>query len=281
MGKLLLRGTGAILCAAMVLGISACGKSKTDSEITGDEFDPGNLIKAGTMPTELPDDVSGYDYSLAQPIYDHMEKVLGEDWFFMSAACSGGEFYVLGQEDYDYREETGRYIISRFDKDMNPVRDYESTAGYQPNDILVGDKVYVEAFDLGEHEFYKYPVGEDEIDYSSPRRYINKIPSTMEYPIEDYLPAIDPSTGEEKARIDLTSIKQYDVDYVSDAKQIGEDHALICCGGTYDPIDESMNYFIVDINDGSVTPYSEFEFLKGIDPQSVRGGDPDHTLVAV
>lgn len=266
------KGLSILLCATVILGVTSCSKDNKETVEEGSEFAPENLIEAGTMPSELPENISWYDYRPASEISEHMREFLGDDCYQADCVSYDDKIYVLGVGHYVNYVPTEQGIAI-FDKDLNPISDIKLDDSYgSPSGLLVGDKVYYQAYDRGASKHNKYAIEGDHVNTTSEGQYATKVPSSLEYyyDVEFKLPIVDVKTGEVESEIDISGLKTYGVEYIGDVEQIAENRAIVKGYGDYNPLDGSGYSFIVDLDTGEITPYRDIEWLQEFDPHNIH-----------
>ena len=151
-----MKRTGAALMAALVLTpVFACGC--TDNKGGNEIKDESGLVLSGAMPDKLPEGLSWYDFTEDTSIFEYLTETVG-GYFISDITWYADRTWVFFIET-----EPQKAVCHIMSFDNNKVEcDFVIRNEFGDNisldSMVLGDRLYIEAYDFATHEQYLYPV---------------------------------------------------------------------------------------------------------------------------
>ena len=147
----------AVLAASFLVSLFTGGCSRTSKNAIKDE---SGLVLSGKMPDELPDGLSWYDFTEDTAITDYLTETIG-GYFISDITWHADRTWVFFSETESQKPV---YHIMSFDKDSKGSCDFVIRNEFGDNisldSMVLGDRLYIDAYDFASHEQYLYPVDE-------------------------------------------------------------------------------------------------------------------------
>ena len=148
----------AVLAVAFLMCFITCGCArKSDQTAVKDE---SGLVLSGKMPDKLPDGMAWYDFKEDTAIFDYLSETIGE-YFLSDITWFSGYTWLFICES---GSALPVYHIMSFDNNDNVVNDYvirnEFGDSISLNRMILGDRLYLTAYDFSTRKDYLYPVDE-------------------------------------------------------------------------------------------------------------------------
>ena len=147
----------ALLAASFLVSIFTCGCSRSSNNAIKDE---SGLVLSGKMPERLPDGMSWYDFAEDTSIFDYLSETIG-GYFISDITYYADLTWIFLSET---EPKTPVYHIMSFDKDNKAVCDYvirnEFGDNVSLNNMVSGDRLYIDAYNFATREQCLYPVDE-------------------------------------------------------------------------------------------------------------------------
>ena len=271
-----------LLAASMmtaVVFVSALACGCTDKNSKNALTDESGLVLSGTMPDKLPDGLSWYDFTEDTAVFDYLTETVG-GYFISDITWYADHTWVFLSETEPQKPV---YHIMSFDKDNKVDCDFVVRNEFGDNisldRMVLGDRLYIEAFDFASNEQYLYPIDENNgsispenkivltknsKEYESPSRFTfagNNI-AVLKQEKTTCVELTDPSEGTVKRKIPLDNLgRDFYIRYPEGILCAGNNKVIIWGNTSSNYYFGQIRYCLVDLETGKISALDEMEYI--------------------
>ena len=267
----------ALLAASVLLSVAAGGCAKKDNNALLDE---SGLVLSGKMPDKLPEGLSWYDFSEDTAIYDYLDETVGE-YFLSDISWFNDHTWVF------YTEKESRIPVNHvtsFDKDNKMVTDFVVKDEFGDNisidRMVLGDRLYMEAFDFATLKQYLYPIDENTGTYSPDNKielpqgapgnysgdrfaFVGQDVALLRVNDTTSIDLADLATGTVKKNIPLGDLTvDFSIRYPEGILSAGENKVVVWGNISTNYNFGEIRYLLVDLESGKVSALDEMEYIN-------------------
>lgn len=265
---------------AFVILVSVLVGGCADKNSRNAIVDESGLVLSGKMPDKLPDGLSWYDFTEDTAIFDYLTDAVG-GYFLSDITWFADRTWVFLIETEPQRAV---YHIMSFDVNNTMDCDYVIRDEFGDNisleRMVLGDRLYIDAFDFATYEQYLYPIDEN-TGSISPENKIVLTKSSQEYEVSSRftfvgndiavlkqekatsVELIDPSAGAVKKTVTLDNLTgDFYIRYPEGILCAGNNKVIIwgSTSGNYNF--GQTRYCLVDLDTGKITALDEMEYIN-------------------
>ena len=274
-----IKRTGAALMAALVLTsvlTAGCIDKNGQKEIK----DESGLVLSGTMPDKLPDGLSWYDFTEDTALFEYLTETVGgyfisditwyadHTWIFLSETEPSKPVCHIMSFDKDYTAECDFVIKNEFGDNISLDR------------MVLGDRLYIEAYDFASHEQYLYPIDENNgsiapdnrivltkqsQEYESPNRFafVGNDVAILKQENTTSVELVDPSAGTVKNRISVDNLAgDFNIRYLEGILCAGNNKVVVWGSTSANYNFGQTRYCLVDLETGKISALDEMEYIN-------------------
>ena len=244
--------------------------------------DGSDLVLSDRMPDTLPEGLSWYDFTEDTAIFDHLTETVG-GYFMSDITWYEGRTWVFFIET---EPRVPVYHIMSFDKDGNEVCDYVIKNEFGNNisldRMILGDRLYIAAFDFVSNEQCLYPIDE-KTGSISPEDKIVLTKSLQEYgsystfafagnnvavlkqddAAGTVVELVDPASGSVKQSVTLDDLERdFNISYPEGIICAGNDKVVIWGSTSSNYNFGQIRYCLVDLGTGKVSALDEMDYIS-------------------
>ena len=267
----------ALLAASVLLSVAAGGCAKKDNNALVDE---SGLILSGKMPDKLPEGLSWYDFSEDTAIYDYLDETVGE-YFLSDISWFNDRTWAF------YTEKKSRIPVNHvtsFDKDNKMVTDFVVKDEFGDNisldRMVLGDRLYMEAFDFATLKQYLYPIDENTGTYSPDNKielpqgtpgnysgdrfaFVGQDVALLRVNDTTSIDLADLATGTVKKNVPLGDLTvDFSIRYPEGILSAGENKVVVWGNISTNYNFGEIRYLLVDLESGKVSALDEMEYIN-------------------
>ena len=270
---------GAALMAVSVLSsVFACGcADKKDNKALTDE---SGLVLSGKMPDKLPDGLSWYDFAEDTAIFDYLTETVG-GYFLSDITWFNDHTWIFFTET---EPQKAVYHIMSFDQDNAADCDFVIRNEFGDNVCLermvLGDRLYIEAFDFATYEQCLYPIDENtgsispdnkvvftknsqEYESASRFTFVGNDIAVLKQEKTTRVELIDPSSGSVKQKVSLDDLNgDFHVRYPEGILCAGNSRVVIWGSTSSNYNFGQTRYCLVDLETGKISALDEMEYIS-------------------
>ena len=274
-----IKRTGAALMAALVL-TSVLTAGCTDKNGQKEIKDESGLVLSGTMPDKLPDGLSWYDFTEDTALFEYLTETVG-GYFISDITWYADHTWVFFTET---EPQKAVYHIMSFDKDYTAdcnfvIRD-EFGDNISLDSMVLGDRLYIEAYDFASHEQYLYPIDENNgsiapdnrivltkqsQEYESPNRFafVGNDVAILKQENTTSVELVDPSAGTVKNRISVDNLaSDFNIRYPEGILCAGNNKVVVWGSTSANYNFGQTRYCLVDLETGKISALDEMEYIN-------------------
>lgn len=277
MNKTITKIVSCLMAASVLMSVAATGCAKKDKNALLDE---SGLVLSGKMPDKLPEGLSWYDFSEDTAIFDHLKEKVGE-YFLIDVTWFNDRTWTFFTE---MESRLPVYHITSFDKDNKEVSDFvikdQFSDDISLDNILLGDRLYISAFDFSTLKQCLYPVDENTGEITPKNRIDipqgaigNLSPDRITFTGEDVallrqddplrIDLVELSSGTVKQKVPLGDITgDFCITYPEGIMGAGENKVVIWGSTSTNYNFGETRYCLVDLESGKVTALDEMEYIN-------------------
>lgn len=267
----------AVLAASFLVSIFTCGCSRSSKNAIKDE---SGLVLSGKMPDKLPDGMSWYDFAEDTALFDYLTETVGE-YFLSDITFFSDHTWVFLNET---EPKTPVYHIMSFDKDNKAACDYVIRNEFGDNicldNMVLGDRLYINAYNFATREQYLYPVDEttgsitpdDKIvltknssDNEASNRFVfvgNDV-AILKQEKTSSVELIDLASGTVKQKASLDNLtRDFHIKYAEGILCAGENKVIVWGSTSANFNFGQIRYCLVDLDTGKVSALDEMEYVN-------------------
>ena len=269
---------GAALMAALVLTpVFACGC--TDNKGGNEIKDESGLVLSGAMPDKLPEGLSWYDFTEDTSIFEYLTETVG-GYFISDITWYADRTWVFFIET-----EPQKAVCHIMSFDNNKVEcDFVIRNEFGDNisldSMVLGDRLYIEAYDFATHEQYLYPVDENTGEITPDNKMVftkssqeNEACSRFTFVGNDIavlrlenttsIELIDPSSGNIKQKIGLDNLNSdFYIRYPEGIICAGNNKVVVWGNTSANFNFGQIRYCLVDLETGKTSALDEMEYIN-------------------
>lgn len=265
------------LAASILFTVAATGCTNKDKNAITDE---SGLVLSGKMPDKLPEGMSWYDFEEDRSIFDYLEEKTG-GYFLSDITWYADRTWVFLSET---KPRLPVYHVMSFDKDYKEVTDFVVTNQFGDNisldKMVLGDRLYIDAFDFSTLRQCLYPIDEKDGSFSPD----NKIELPMDLS-GDLTPNKFAFTGSDIALlkvndsssidvVDLASSKvkqnvpiddvtlKYYIKYPEGIISAGSNKVIVWGTTSSNYNFGQTRYCLIDLESGNISALDEMEYIN-------------------
>ena len=274
-----IKRTGAALMAALVL-TSVLADGCTNKNGPKEIKDESGLVLSGTMPDKLPDGLSWYDFTEDTALFEYLTETVG-GYFISDITWYADHTWVFFTET---EPQKAVYHIMSFDKDYTAECDFVIKNEFGDNisleRMVLGDRLYIEAYDFASHEQYLYPIDENNgsiapdnrivltkqsQEYESPNRFafVGNDVAILKQENTTSVELVDPSAGTVKNRISVDNLTgDFNIRYPEGILCAGNNKVVVWGSTSANYNFGQTRYCLVDLETGKISALDEMEYIN-------------------
>lgn len=269
--------TASMMAAVVLVSVLAGGcTGKNGKNAIVDE---SGLVLSGKMPDKLPDGLSWYDFTEDTATFDYLTETVG-GYFLSDITWFADHTWVFIIETEPQKPV---YHIMSFDENNTVDCDYVIGNEFGDNisleRMVLGDRLYIDAFDFSSYEQYLYPIDENtgsisaenkivltkasqEYEASSRFAFVGNDIAVLKQEKTTNIELVDPSVGTVKKTVTLDNLNS---DFY-----IRNPEGILCAGNNKVIIWGSTSgnynfgqtrYCLVDLDTGKISALDEMEYI--------------------
>ena len=274
-----IKRTGAALLAALVL-TSVLADGCTNKNGPKEIKDESGLVLSGTMPDKLPDGLSWYDFTEDTALFEYLTETVG-GYFISDITWYADHTWIFLSET---EPQKAVYHIMSFDKDYTAdcnfvIRD-EFGDNISLDSMVLGDRLYIAAYDFASHEQYLYPIDENNgsiapdnrivltkqsQEYESPNRFafVGNDVAILKQENTTSVELVDPSAGTVKNRISVDNLaSDFNIRYPEGILCAGNNKIVVWGSTSANYNFGQTRYCLVDLETGKISALDEMEYIN-------------------
>ncbi len=242
--------------------------------------DESGLVLSGTMPDKLPDGLSWYDFTEDTTVFEYLTETVG-GYFISDITWYADHTWVFFTET---EPQKAVYHIMSFDKDYTADCDFVIKNEFGDNisleRMVLGDRLYIEAYDFASHEQYLYPIDENNgsiapdnrivltkqsQEYESPNRFafVGNDVAILKQENTTSVELVDPSAGTVKNRISVDNLAgDFNIRYPEGILCAGNNKVVVWGSTSANYNFGQTRYCLVDLETGKISALDEMEYIN-------------------
>ena len=270
-------GSG-LMAASVLISALACGC--TDKRANNAIVDESGLVLSGKMPDKLPDGLSWYDFTEDTAIFEYLTDTTG-GYFISDITWFADRTWVFFTETEPQKPV---YHIMSFDKDNKANCDFVIRDEFGDNvsleRMVLGDRLYIEAYDFTSHEQYLYPIDENNgsitpenkivltkrsQEYESPNRFafVGNDVAILKQEDTTRVELIDPSAGTVKNNVSLDNLaNDFYIRYPEGILCAGDNKVVVWGSTSANYNFGQTRYCLVDLETGKISALDEMDYIN-------------------
>lgn len=276
--KISLLLTASIMTAVVLVSVLAGGcTDKKSKDVLTDE---SGIVLSGKMPDKLPDGLSWYDFTEDTAVFDYLTETVG-GYFISDITWFADHTWVFLSETEPQKPV---YHIMSFDKDNKADCDFVVRNEFGDNisldRMVLGDRLYIEAYDFASLEQYLYPIDENNgsiapenkiiltkqsQEYESPNRFtfVGNDVAILKQENTTHVELIDPSAGTVKQKVSLDNLaSDFNIRYPEGILCAGNNKVVVWGSTSANYIFGQIRYCLVDLETGKISALDEMEYIN-------------------
>lgn len=268
----------AILAAALLFSVFTCGCTvKSGKNGIKDE---SGLTLSGKMPDKLPDGLSWYDFAEDTAIFDYLAETIGG--YFVSDITWFNDHTWAFVSETEPKEPV--YHIMSFDKSNKPAADFVIRNEFGDNisldGLVLGDRLYIDAYDFASREQYLYPVDEStgsitpenkilltkssDDSYASSRfAFVGSDAAVLKQGQNTSVELVDLSTGTVKKKTPLDNLsRDFHIKFEEGILCAGNNKVIVWGSTSSNYNFGQIRYCLVDLETGKISALDEMEYVN-------------------
>ena len=268
----------ALLAAALLFSVFACGCTvKSGKNGIKDE---SGLTLSGKMPDKLPDGLSWYDFAEDTAIFDYLAETIGG--YFVSDITWFNDHTWAFVSETEPKEPV--YHIMSFDKSNKPAADFVIRNEFGDNisleSLVLGDRLYIDAYDFASREQYLYPVDEStgsitpenkilltkssDDSYASSRfAFVGSDAAVLKQGQNTSVELVDLSTGTVKKKTPLDNLsRDFHIKFAEGILCAGNNKVIVWGSTSSNYNFGQIRYCLVDLETGKISALDEMEYIN-------------------
>lgn len=265
---------------AAVVSVSVFAGGCTDKKGKNELTDESGLVLSGKMPDKLPDGLSWYDFAEDTAVFDYLTETAG-GYFISDITWFADHTWVFFTETEPQKPV---YHIMSFDKDNAADCDFIIRNEFGDNisleRMVLGDRLYIDAFDFATYEQYLYPVDENtgsispdnkivltknskEYESSSRFAFVGNDVAVLKQEKTTSVELIDPSSGNVKQKVSLDDLTvDFHIRYPEGILCAGNNKAVVWGSTSANYYFGQTRYCLVDLETGKISALDEMEYIN-------------------
>lgn len=267
----------AVLAASFLVSLFTGGCSRTSKNAIKDE---SGLLLSGKMPDELPDGLSWYDFTEDTAITDYLTETIG-GYFISDITWFSDNIWVFLSET---EPKLPVYHIMSFDKNNKASCDFVIRNEFGDNisleSLVLGDRLYISAYDFASREQYLYPVDESTGSISPENKVVltknsqgndasNRFcfagndAAVLKQEQSTSVELVDLAAGTVKKKVSIDNIsRDFHIKFAEGILYAG-DNKVIVWGSTSSNFNFGrIRYCLVDLETGKISALDEMEYIN-------------------
>jgi ABC-type glycerol-3-phosphate transport system substrate-binding protein len=267
----------ALMAASLFASVFACGC--TDKKKTALKDESG-LVLSGKMPDKLPDGLSWYDFAEDTAIFDYLAETIGG--YFVSDITWFNDHTWAFVSETEPKEPV--YHIMSFDKSNKPAADFVIRNEFGDNisleSLVLGDRLYIDAYDFASREQYLYPVDEStgsitpenkilltkssDDSYASSRfAFVGSDAAVLKQGQNTSVELVDLSTGTVKKKTPLDNLsRDFHIKFAEGILCAGNNKVIVWGSTSSNYNFGQIRYCLVDLETGKISALDEMEYIN-------------------
>ncbi len=265
------------MAASLFASVFACGC--TDKKKTALKDESG-LVLSGKMPDKLPDGLSWYDFAEDTAIFDYLAETIGG--YFVSDITWFNDHTWAFVSETEPKEPV--YHIMSFDKSNKPAADFVIRNEFGDNisleSLVLGDRLYIDAYDFASREQYLYPVDEStgsitpenkilltkssDDSYASSRfAFVGSDAAVLKQGQNTSVELVDLSTGTVKKKTPLDNLsRDFHIKFAEGILCAGNNKVIVWGSTSSNYNFGQIRYCLVDLETGKISALDEMEYIN-------------------
>ena len=267
----------ALLAASFLVSLFTCGCSRSSKNAIKDE---SGLVLSGKMPEKLPDGMSWYDFAEDTSLFDYLNETIG-GYFICDITVFADRTWIFLSET---EPKTPVYHIMSFDKDNKTVCDYvikdEFGDNVCLNNMISGDRLYVDAYNFATREQCLYPVDEasgsitpdnkivisknsQDNDASNRFTFVDSDVAMLKQEKTSSVELIDLVSGAVKKKVGLDNLsRDFHIKFAEGILCAGKDKVVVWGSTSANYNFGQIRYCLVDLGSGKISALDEMEYIN-------------------
>ena len=272
-----MKRTGAALMAALVLTpVFACGC--TDNKGRNEIKDESGLVLSGTMLEKLPEGLSWYDFTEDTSVFDYLTETVG-GYFISDITWYADRTWVFFVETEPQNAVCHIMSFENNKVECDFVIRNEFGDNISLDSMVLGDRLYIEAYDFVSHEQYLYPVDDNTGEISPDNRIVvtkssqeneaanrftfagNYI-AVLKQEKTTSIELVDPSSGAVKQKVGLDNLNSdFCIRYPEGILSAGNNKVVVWGNTSANFNFGQIRYCLVDLETGKTSALDEMEYI--------------------
>ena len=267
----------ALMAASFFVSVFACGCTDKKKNALKDE---SGLVLSGKMPDKLPDGLSWYDFAEDTAIFDYLAETIGG--YFVSDITWFNDHTWAFVSETEPKEPV--YHIMSFDKSNKPAADFVIRNEFGDNisleSLVLGDRLYIDAYDFASREQYLYPVDEStgsitpenkilltkssDDSYASSRfAFVGSDAAVLKQGQNTSVELVDLSTGTVKKKTPLDNLsRDFHIKFAEGILCAGNNKVIVWGSTSSNYNFGQIRYCLVDLETGKISALDEMEYIN-------------------
>lgn len=263
----------AVLAGAVFCSVLACGCSKRqDKNALKDE---SGLILTGKMPDKLPDGLSWYNFKEDTALFDSIKEKIG-GYYLCDITWVSDRIWIYVSES---EPKTPVYHIMSFDKDGNNLTDNKIANEFGDNisldRMVLGDGLYLDAYDFASERQYLYPIDEKDGSVSPSNKidihtegtnrfcFIDSDVAILENSQTPSVVVFDKAAGKEKQKVSLETLsRDFHIKYPEGILCAGKTKVIVWGSTSSNFMFGQKRFCLVDLESGKISALDEMEYIN-------------------
>ena len=267
----------ALMAASFFVSVFACGCTDKKKNALKDE---SGLVLSGKMPDKLPDGLSWYDFAEDTAIFDYLAETIGG--YFVSDITWFNDHTWAFVSETEPKEPV--YHIMSFDKSNKPAADFVIRNEFGDNisleRLVLGDRLYIDAYDFASREQYLYPVDEStgsitpenkilltkssDDSYASSRfAFVGSDAAVLKQGQNTGVELVDLSTGTVKKKTPLDNLsRDFHIKFAEGILCAGNNKVVVWGSTSSNYNFGQIRYCLVDLETGKISALDEMEYIN-------------------
>lgn len=267
----------ALMAASFFVSVFACGCTDKKKNALKDE---SGLVLSGKMPDKLPDGLSWYDFAEDTAIFDYLAETIGG--YFVSDITWFNDHTWAFVSETEPKEPV--YHIMSFDKSNKPAADFVIRNEFGDNisleRLVLGDRLYIDAYDFASREQYLYPVDEStgsitpenkilltkssDDSYASSRfAFVGSDAAVLKQGQNTGVELVDLSTGTVKKKTPLDNLsRDFHIKFAEGILCAGNNKVIVWGSTSSNYNFGQIRYCLVDLETGKISALDEMEYIN-------------------
>jgi ABC-type glycerol-3-phosphate transport system substrate-binding protein len=267
----------ALMAASFFVSVFACGCTDKKKNALKDE---SGLVLSGKMPDKLPDGLSWYDFAEDTAIFDYLAETIGG--YFISDITWFNDHTWAFVSETEPKEPV--YHIMSFDKSNKPAADFVIRNEFGDNisleSLVLGDRLYIDAYDFASREQYLYPVDEStgsitpenkilltkssDDSYASSRfAFVGSDAAVLKQGQNTSVELVDLSTGTVKKKTPLDNLsRDFHIKFAEGILCAGNNKVIVWGSTSSNYNFGQIRYCLVDLETGKISALDEMEYIN-------------------